>query len=204
MTEDDDALAWWRQASRDERVADFERLRRAHKQRRKELEARYPLLDADGWLKRVDQLRTETSLWALAVKFKGLPYGAEGSGLVLLSKASLGRLWWSSRRGLSFILLDAEPNVELASGHADVPAKEARSLWRACRLGARRGIEDVPSRCYDGVPSTVILRDLSSGRTLRACCNAAGPGREPALVLARSIIGAIEEHCVIGWGACSG
>jgi hypothetical protein len=135
------------------------------------------------------------------VSFVGLPLGHEGSGLVLLSTPSIGRLWWSARSGMFPILLNVEPKVELASGDADLTAKAAGSLWRACVAGERRGLADVESRCFDGISATVALHGCGGDR-VKATCNVAEAGREPALVLARRLVAEMGKHRVFGWGAC--
>ena len=102
MSRDD----WWRHASKEEQLAELERMGHAHSRRRKELEARYPLLDADGWIASIEQKRSGPWQWAAAVSFVGLPLGHEGSGLVLLSTPSTGRLWWSARSGMFMVPLE--------------------------------------------------------------------------------------------------
>jgi hypothetical protein len=199
MTRDDE---WWQHASEEEKEAEFQRMRRAYANRRNELEVRYPLLNADGWIDTIDELRPGAWRWAAAVKFVGLPLGHEASGLVVLSEPSLGSLWWGGRCGLFPLRFDAEPTVELASGNAALAAKAARSLWCACLAGSRRGLKDVPARCWDGIEAKVILREFSSGRTMKASCNACDSGREPALVLARRLIGEVGRYHEVGFGAC--
>jgi len=179
-------------------MAHLARLHLAYSQRREELEARYPLLDPEGWIERVDQLRREPWQWAVACKFRCQPMGDEASCLILLSQPSLGALWWNRRSGLSFVRLEDEPKVELASGHAPLPVKAARSLWRASLVTERGRLEDVPYRCYDGVEATVVFRGVDGGSASKATCNAADVGQEPALVLARAAFAVVSREPGVG------
>jgi hypothetical protein len=92
-------------------------------------------------------------------------------------------------------------NIHPSAGDADLSPKSARSVWNACRAAVRAGLRDVETRCYDGIDVFLALLDEMTGRTMTAACNPAGPGREPALTLARRVLGVVHQYEAQRWGA---
>jgi hypothetical protein len=191
--------AWWDQATDEEKLAELGRLRAEARTRRAALEARFPLPDAREWLARAKQIAFEQRRWAVAFDSGAMPSGDEISGLVLIDVEVSGRVWWTARTGMG--ICPRPEDIHLRAGDADLSPKSARSVWNACRAAVRAGLEDVETRCYDGIDVSLVLLDELTGATMTAACNPAGPGREPALTLARRILRVVHQYEVQGWGA---
>jgi hypothetical protein len=190
---------WWAQATDEEKLAEIGRLRAEARARRAVLEARFPLPDAREWLARAQQIPFEQRRWAVAFDSAAMPSGDEVSGLLLIDAEVRGRVWWTTRTGMG--ICPIPDNIRMSAGDADLSPTSARSVSNACRAAVRAGLEDVESRCYDGIDVSLVLLEETTGRTMTAACNPAGPGREPTMILARRILRVVHRYEVQRWGA---
>ena len=169
-------------------MAELSRLRQASRADRAKLEARYPLLDAEGWMRRVPALAPASWHYAISTAYRSLPCGDETSALIVLDTPARARYCSTRRRGMLMVPVGHEPTVELAALDGPLTPGGAKRLWRACTEIDQRGLADVSERCYDGLPITLMVRAATSDAVHRASCNAADGGRELALVLARAVL----------------
>lgn len=172
-------------------MAEVARLRQASREHRAKLEARYPLLDAEGWMRRVPELAIASWRYAISADYRGLPCGDESSALIVLDAAERGRYWSTHRRGMPMVPIGHEPTVELAAHEGELPPLVAQDVRRACTAIDQHGLADVPARCYDGLPITLMVRAATRDALHRASCNAADSGQELALALAEAVLRAI-------------
>jgi hypothetical protein len=171
----------------DKDLAEFAELRAAYRARLDTLSARHPLPNVEGWSCRFHEEAQRASLaWGIAFELRFLPECDEFSGLMLIAPVpGLANVRWASRSGL---FMAPEPLVSTNAGELRLDERASMSLRTACHRAWKRGLADVPPRCYDGIPATFVLHRAGLPQAQRATCNVSDGGIEPAACLARAVM----------------
>jgi hypothetical protein len=175
----------------DEDIAELAGLRAAHRARLDALSARHPLPDVDAWSRRFhEEAQRARVAWGIAFELRYLPRCDELSGLMLVAPTpGLANVRWASRSGLFMV---PEPSVSTNAGELRLDERASMSLRTACHRAWKRGLADVPPRCYDGTPGTFVLHRAGYPQAQRATYNLNDGGIEPAAYLSRAVMRSLQ------------
>jgi len=130
-----------------------------------------------------DSAAAEHDIW-IAVAAAGLPsLGERWTALFIISPtAGRGRIWANAIEGA--IAWTDSPLV-VFEGQGEIASELVEQILPVFRRNDFSSFGDIPSRCYDGGPTTMLISTRKTKTPTSAFANAADSGNEPSLILSR-------------------